>query len=69
LTNRKQGRFIYFRLNRENADFALLFQWVEARINSTGQADADIAALKEILKIPCEELSRNQRQSGRCTAS
>ncbi|HCY84639.1 MAG TPA: transcriptional regulator [Desulfobacteraceae bacterium] len=69
LSKRKQGRWIYFRLNRDNPDLSPLFEWVNARISGTKQAKKDMCTLKQVLEIPCEELSQNQRESGRCSTS
>jgi hypothetical protein len=66
LTKRKQGRWIYFRLNRDNQEISPLLLWMEAQLRGTAQAEQDRCALKDVLKISCEELSRNQRKSGSC---
>lgn len=67
LKNRRQGRWIYFRLNRERQSLLPLFQWVKEEIQQTGQAEKDRDALKAIRRIPCDALSRKQRQDGTCT--
>ncbi len=66
LKNRKQGRWVYFRVNRENQELSGLLSWVENRIGRSGQANADLHKLKQILLIPCEELSQKQRENGAC---
>lgn len=69
LKNRKQGRWIYFRLNRENKTLIPLFDWVKETVKGSKQVEKDLEALKDILRIPCEELSQKQRESGRCSNS
>ncbi len=67
LKNRKQGRWIYFRINREESSLVPLLEWVKGQIQESGQAEKDSEALKKILLIPCEELSRKQRKSSAFT--
>jgi len=69
LQNRKQGRWIYFRLKREETSLTPLFDWVDKRVEKSQQANQDLKALKDILLIPCEELSQKQRQSGTCSTA
>ena len=69
LARRKQGRWIYFSINRENQNLAPLLLWVEAQLKGTAEVEKDRCALKEVLKISCEELSRNQRESGNCSGT
>ena len=67
LKNRKQGRWIYFRINTEEPSLTALLGWVKNRIETSQQVKEDLEALKKILHISCEEL--RQRQSGICTNS
>ena len=69
LKNRKQGRWIYFRLNKENVFVKPLFVWVEHHLEGSTRVEKDLKALKKILLIPCEELSQKQRESGSCSTS
>jgi len=66
LKNRKQGRWIYFRINTDNPSLTPLFNWVKDRIKKSEQVEKDVKALKKILLIPREELSQKQRESGTC---
>jgi hypothetical protein len=43
--------------------------WVKNRIETSQQVKKDLEALKQILHIPCEELSQKQRECGTCTNS
>lgn len=69
LKNRKQGRWIYFRLNQENPSCQPLFDWVTHHLAGSSQVAVDLETLKDILQIPCEELSQKQRESGVCSKS
>ncbi|ACN17580.1 Bacterial regulatory protein, ArsR family [Desulforapulum autotrophicum HRM2] len=69
LKNRKQGRWIYFCLNRENPFLLPLFEWVKERVEGSKQFEQDLETLKEILAIACEELSCKQRKNGRNSKS
>jgi ArsR family transcriptional regulator len=69
LKNRKQGRWIYFRLNKENVFVKPLFVWVEHHLEGSTLVEKDLKALKKILLIPCEELSQKQREGGTCSTS
>lgn len=66
LKNRKQGRWIYFRLNKDNRSLKHLSEWVKKDLEGSTQVKKDLNALKEILMFPCEELSQKQRESGTC---
>nr|WP_319394364.1 metalloregulator ArsR/SmtB family transcription factor [uncultured Desulfobacter sp.] len=67
LENRKQGRWVYFRLNRNDASLEPLFNWINQKVSNTTQRTQDLDALEKILRIPCENLSRKQREGGDCT--
>jgi ArsR family transcriptional regulator len=69
LKNRKQGRWIYFRLNKDDKSLKQLSIWVKQHLEGSTQVKKDLKALKEILLIPCEELSQKQRESGSCSGS
>ena len=68
LKNRKQGRWIYFRLNRDDSSLDDLFRWVHQNVENSRQMDRDLERLKKILLIPCEELSRKKRMAGTCAS-
>ncbi len=63
LKNRKSGRWVYFRLNRENHSLEPLFQWVTKQLKSAPSIMADQQKINQITRIPCEELCRKQRGS------
>jgi ArsR family transcriptional regulator, arsenate/arsenite/antimonite-responsive transcriptional repressor len=67
LLNRKQGRWVYFRLNREDLSLDPFLQWVNRKVEHCTQVEQDLAVLKKILHIPCEELTQKQRNRGICS--
>ncbi len=69
LKNRKQGRWIYFRLNKKNKALIPFFDWVGETVKGSKQVENDLKALNAILRIPCEELSQKQREGSRCSNS
>ncbi len=69
LKNRKQGRWIYFRIHTEDPSLTDLLDWVKKRVENSEQVKEDLDVLKRILLIPCEELSQKQRESGTCSNS
>jgi ArsR family transcriptional regulator len=69
LKNRKQGRWIYFRLNKDDSSLKQLSVWVKQNLEGSTQVEKDLKSLKNILQIPCEELSQKQRESGTCSGS
>lgn len=66
LENRKQGRWVYFRLNRDDSSLDPLFKWIDRKVENTTQVTQDLEALEKILCFPCEDLSRKQRNGGNC---
>ncbi len=66
LKNRKKGRWIYFHLNKDDSSIRQLSIWVKQNFEDSSQVKKDLKALKEILLIPCKELSQKQRESGSC---
>lgn len=69
LQNRKQGRWVYYRLNSEDLSLNPLFKWLKGKLENSMHMQQDLASLEKILLIPCEELSRKQRRNGTCTKS
>lgn len=61
LENRKQGRWVYFRLNRDETSLGPLFEWIRRKVSNSIQITQDLEALERILRIPCENLSRKQK--------
>lgn len=61
LKNRKDGRWIYFRLNTEDLSLEPVINWVKLKLDGSNQVGKDLKALKQIASIPCEDLCRKQR--------
>jgi ArsR family transcriptional regulator len=49
LKNRKQGRWIYFRLNKDDSSLKQLSRWVEQNLEGSTQVEKDLKSLKNIL--------------------
>lgn len=62
--SRKEGRWVYYRLNRD-ADPAF-FQWLEMQVKNADELGADRALLAEIVACEPEELCRKQRGEECC---
>ncbi|MGD9825484.1 MULTISPECIES: ArsR/SmtB family transcription factor [Desulfobacter] len=69
LKKRKQGRWIYFQINRDDPSLTPLFRWVENRVEQCEQVKEDLQVLKQKLVISCKELSQKQRERSACANS
>lgn len=67
LKNRKQGRWIYFRLNTQDISLEPVFKWIKPRLNDSNQVQKDQKVLEQIVRIPCEDLCRKQRGETSCS--
>jgi ArsR family transcriptional regulator len=67
LKNRKQGRWVYFRLNTEDTSLKPIVHWVKQKLGHSAQLKKDLEALNRIAVIPCEDLSRKQREGSSCS--
>ena len=64
VASRKEGRWVYYRLDRKAA--APLFRWLEKMISESEECLADFQALEKITRIGREDLCRRQRGEGCC---
>lgn len=64
--SRKEGRWVFYRLCREQADFNILIDWIEAQLSNDPDAALDAKALDEITSWEPEELCRKQRGEECC---
>ncbi len=64
--SRKDGRWVYYRLGREQADFGVLINWVESQLSNDPDAVSDAATLKNITSCEPEDLCRKQRGDDCC---
>ncbi len=65
LKSRKQGRWVFFRLNQEKVNQQLL-QWIQLQLSNDLQIETDRSALTAILSVPPEEICRRQRGEACC---
>ncbi|QBH12755.1 transcriptional regulator [Desulfobacter hydrogenophilus] len=69
LKNRKQGRWIYFRINTEDSSLTDLLDWVKDKTEKSEQVKQDLKALQQILQVPCDALSWKQRERDACSTT
>ena len=67
LKNRKNGRWVYFRINAEDISLDPIFKWVKHKLEGSNQVTKDQNALKKILLVSCEDLCRKQREGASCS--
>jgi DNA-binding transcriptional ArsR family regulator len=65
IDNRKEGRWIYYRL-APSADTKPIFHWLEKSTGASEQMRSDLQALKKIIGITREDLCRMQRGEECC---
>ena len=61
LKNRKQGRWVYFRINTKDLSLGPVIQWLKQKLDNSAQTSKDLKVLHRIITIPCEDLTRKQR--------
>lgn len=64
--SRKEGRWVYYSLHRENADLTELIDWVNVQITTDDDIETDARTLEKILACEPEDLCRKQRGEGCC---
>ncbi len=67
LKNRKNGRWIYFRINTEDISLDPILKWLTHKLKGSGQVIKDEDALNKILLVSCEDLCRKQRGETTCS--
>ena len=65
VANRKEGRWVYYRLQKP-AGSEQLFQWLEHSLLGAEELVSDFQAVKKILGITREDLCRQQRGEECC---
>ena len=58
--SRKDGRWVYYRLCREQPDFGVLIDWVESQLSNDPDAISDATILMDITACEPEDLCRKQ---------
>lgn len=66
VAGRKDGRWVYYRLSRDNCDLRVLLDWVGRQIDNDPEMAADAEKLDEITSCDPEELCRKQRGDKCC---
>jgi ArsR family transcriptional regulator len=64
--SRKDGRWVYYRLRREQTDLGILIDWVESQLSNDPDAISDATALRDITSCEPEDLCRKQRGEECC---
>ena len=64
--SRRDGRWVHYRLNRQNEGLNALVGWIEKRLAQDVDAVQDKKSLKEITSFPPDELCRMQRGEECC---
>ncbi|NOX32237.1 MAG: winged helix-turn-helix transcriptional regulator [Deltaproteobacteria bacterium] len=66
IKNRKQGRWVYYSLNKSGDVQSPVPEWVESKLKYSDEIKKDLKALKKIMTIPPEDLCRQQRGEACC---
>lgn len=66
VVSRKEGRWVYYRIRREQANFGLLLSWIESQLRNDADMALDGKALDEITSCEPEDLCRKQRGDECC---
>lgn len=67
LKSRKNGRWVYFRINIGDLSLHPAFKWVKLKLSGSTQVEKDLKSLKQITLISCEDLCRKQREGASCS--
>jgi len=59
--SRKDGRWVYYTINRCCTSFDSVLQWIECELKNDSEAEQDRATLKEIVKQEPADICRRQR--------
>jgi ArsR family transcriptional regulator len=66
VSSRKDGRWVYYRLCREQTDFRVLIDWVASQLSNDQDALSDVTMLTDITAYKLEDLCRKQRGEACC---
>lgn len=64
--SQKDGRWVYYRLNRSNGNLTGMLQWIKSEFNASLDVEKDSIALKKITAISPVDLCRKQRGEECC---
>jgi ArsR family transcriptional regulator len=63
--SRKEGKWVYYRLEKENTDFQELIQWLKREFENSRLVQADRRILDEIDSCDKIEMCRKQRRKSK----
>jgi arsenate reductase len=69
LSSRKEGRWVYYKLQKNNPELLFLLEWLKNRFQKIPVLQNDILLLKEIAACDTEEICRKQRYGSTCSAN
>jgi ArsR family transcriptional regulator len=69
VASRKEGRWVYYRMRREQVEFNGLVQWMEKQFINDPDIVRDAKTLAEILACDPEDISRKQRSDACCASN
>jgi len=64
--SRKDGRWVYYQICREQADLGVLIDWIEAQLSNDPDVALDAKTLEDITSCEPEDLCRKQRGDECC---
>lgn len=64
--NRKDGRWVYYRICREQTELSVLISWIESRFKGDPDIALDEKTMDEITSCEPEDLCRKQRGDDCC---
>ena len=64
--SRKDGRWVNYRLLKDNPDLSPVLEWIERRLKESPDADEDRSRMKAIPALEREEICRIQRGEACC---
>ncbi len=64
--SRKEGRWVYYRIRWDQAEFGVLIGWIEVQLSNDPDIALDAKALDEITSCEPEELCKKQRGDESC---
>lgn len=69
LKSRKDGRWVFYRLNRSCTGLDGILRWLTPELESSVTIRSDLDALRQITEVSCEDLCRKQRGESCCPIS
>ncbi len=66
LNSRKDGRWVYYKINNEGKQLEGIFEWIENQMENTDEILEDKISLQKIKKCNPEDICRKQRGSKCC---